>query len=420
MIFLQTICFMIHYKRHILDNGMVVLLNQDETTPLVSFNILYDAGSKYENEEKTGLAHLFEHLMFTGTKDVPDFDYHTQMAGGENNAFTNADIADFYITVPGENLETAFWLESDRMTNLLLDEQSFENEKRVVIEEFKETSLNTPYGDMWHHLAPISYKIHPYKWPTIGKKIEHIENITLGDVKNFYHNYYHPGNAVISISGNFDPDIALKLAEKWFGHITKEGIAHKSIPQEPQQIIKQSKTIKENVPSNALYMAFHIGGRSDIKYYTHDLLSDILGRGRSARLFQNLVKEKELFNDIQAYVTGSLDPGLMIIEGHLTDNVDYDLAFESIRNELKFLKQGKLEKKELEKLKNKIENHIAFSEISILNKAINLAQYELLGDVSLINKQHDLYSKVTYEDIIAEANNVFVENNCSELKYMKN
>ncbi|HEB61748.1 MAG TPA: insulinase family protein, partial [Bacteroidetes bacterium] len=314
---------MIKFERHILKNGLTVLLNQDKNTPLVSFNILYDTGSKYEDEDKTGLAHLFEHLMFSGTKDVPDFDYHTQMAGGENNAFTNADIADFYITVPGENLETAFWLESDRMTNLLLDEQSFENEKRVVIEEFKETSLNTPYGDMWHYLAPISYKVHPYKWPTIGKKIEHIENITLEDVKDFYRNYYHPGNAVISISGNFDSNNALRLAEKWFGHITKKGIVHKSVPQEPQQIIKESKIIKENVPSNALYMAFHIGGRSDIKYYTQDLLSDILGRGRSARLFQKLVKEKEIFNEIQAYVTGNLDPGLMIIEGHLTDNVDY-------------------------------------------------------------------------------------------------
>ena len=411
---------MINFERHILKNGLTVLLNQDLNTPLVSFNILYDAGSKYENENKTGLAHLFEHLMFSGTKDVPDFDYHTQMAGGENNAFTNADIADFYITVPRENLETAFWLESDRMTNLSLDEQSFENEKRVVIEEFKETSLNTPYGDMWHYLAPISYKVHPYKWPTIGKKIEHIENITLEDVRDFYHNYYHPGNAVISISGNFDSNNALRLAEKWFGHITKNGIVHKSVPQEPQQIIKESKIIKENVPSNALYMAFHIGGRSDIKYYTQDLLSDILGRGRSARLFQNLVKEKEFFNEIQAYVTGNLDPGLMIIEGHLTDNVDYDLAVESIRNELKSLKQGDLERSELEKLKNKIENQMAFSEISILNKAINLAQYELLGDVSLINKQHDLYSKVTCDDVIAEANNIFIENNCSELIYMKN
>ncbi len=411
---------MIKFERHILKNGLTVLLNQDKNTPLVSFNILYDAGSKYENEKKTGLAHLFEHLMFSGTKDVPDFDYHTQMAGGENNAFTNADIADFYITVPGENLETAFWLESDRMTNLSLDEQSFENEKRVVIEEFKETSLNTPYGDMWHYLAPISYKVHPYKWPTIGKKIEHIENITLEDVRDFYRNYYHPGNAVISISGNFDSNNALRLAEKWFGHITKNGIVHKTVPQEPQQIIKESKIIKENVPSNALYMAFHIGGRSDIKYYTQDLLSDILGRGRSARLFQNLVKEKEFFNEIQAYVTGNLDPGLMIIEGHLTDNVDYDLAVESIRNELKSLKQGDLERSELEKLKNKIENQMAFSEISILNKAINLAQYELVGDVSLINKQHDLYSKVTCDDVIAEANNIFIENNCSELIYMKN
>ncbi len=411
---------MIKFERHILNNGLIILLNQDKTTPLVSFNILYDAGSKYEDENKTGLAHLFEHLMFSGTKKVPDFDFHTQMAGGENNAFTNADIADFYITVPGENLETAFWLESDRMENLVLNEQRFENEKRVVIEEFKETSLNTPYGDIWHYLAPVSYNVHPYKWPTIGKTIEHIENITLHDVKDFYDNFYHPENAIISISGNFDFSNTLKLAEKWFGNISKKSNTRKSIPVEPEQAKKKSKIIKENVPSNALYMAFHIGGRMDEKYYTQDLLSDILGRGRSARLFQKLVKDKELFHEIQAYVTGNLDPGLLIIEGHLTDNTDYTTAIESIRNELNSIKRGNLEKRELEKLKNKIENQMAFSEINILHKSINLAQYELLGDASLINKQNDLYNKVTCEDIIAEANRVFTEKNCSELIYMKN
>jgi predicted Zn-dependent peptidase len=410
---------MIKFERHILKNGLIVLLNQDKNTPLVSFNILYDAGSKYEDENKTGLAHLFEHLMFSGTDNAPDFDFYTQMAGGENNAFTNSDIADFYITVPGKNLETAFWLESDRMVNLTLNKDSFVNEKRVVIEEFKETSLNTPYGDMWHYLAPISYDVHPYKWPTIGKKIDHIENITLDDVKEFYNNYYHPGNAILSISGNFDMDNALELAEKWFGHITKTAIVRKSIPQEPEQNTKKLKIIKENVPSNALFIAFHIAGRKDNRYYTQDLISDILGRGRSARLFQKLVKEKEMFNEIQAYVTGNMDPGLMIIEGHLTDNTDYDTAVESIRNELKSLKIGDLECSELDKLKNKIENQMAFSEISILNKAINLAQYELLGDVSLINKQHELYNKVSIDDIVKEANVIFNESNCSELIYIK-
>ncbi len=411
---------MIEFEKHILTNGLKILLNPDKNTPLVAFNILYDVGSKYEDENKTGLAHLFEHLMFSGTKKAPDFDYHTQMAGGENNAFTNADITDFYIKLPGENLETAFWLESDRMTNLILDKQRFENEKRVVIEEFKETSLNTPYGNMWHHLSSIAYKVHSYKWPTIGKTIEHIESITLEDVKQFYDDFYHPENAIISISGNFEKGKALEMAEKWFGSISKASKRKKALLQEPVQKQKRIKIVEENVPSNAVYMAFHISGRNDTAYYAQDLLSDILGRGRSARLFQRLVKRKEIFSDIQAYVTGNLEPGLMIIEGNLSQKTPYDKALKDIYEELKLLKKGNFEIRELEKLKNKIENQMEFSEIEILPKAINLAQYELLGDASLINKQHKFYSNVTKDDIIEEAKKIFVEENCSELIYIKN
>ena len=411
---------MIHYKRHILDNGMVVLLNRDKTTPLVSFNILYNAGSKYENENKTGLAHLFEHLMFTGTKNAPDFDYFTQMAGGENNAFTNADIVDFYITIPGENIETAFWLESDRMQNLVLNQNIFENEKRVVIEEFKETTLNPPYGDMWHHLSSLAYKVHPYKWPTIGMTIEHIENISQEDAKEFYAKFYHPANAILSISGNFNEQQAFDLAEKWFGGIKKTGDNKRTLLPEPKQEEIRQKLLRQEVPSNAIYLAFHIAGRKETNYYVHDLISDILGRGRSSRLFQNLVKRDEVFNEIHAYISGNIDPGLLVIEGLISDKINYKYAIEKIKNELMIIKNADFDVKELEKQKNKIASQMAFSEINILNKAINLAQYDLLGDVSLINKQNDLYRSVSFEDVVAEANNIFTLNNCIELVYLKN
>ena len=410
---------MIQFERHILDNGLVILMNIDKTTPLVAFNILYNVGSKNEDESKTGLAHLFEHLMFSGTEQVPDFDSQTQMVGGENNAFTNADITDFYITLPAQNIETAFWLESDRMVNLVLSREKFENEKRVVIEEFKETSINVPYGDMWHHLADLSYSNHPYKWPTIGKKIEHIENFTIDDIYQYYNNYYHPQNAILSISGNFDKENVIRLADKYFGRISKKGISDFVFPKEPKQNEAKTKIIKDNVPSNAIFMAFHMSGRNDNSYYSQDLISDILGRGRSSRLYQNLVKDKEVFTDLYAYVTGNMDPGLLIVGGNFSDKTGKEQAIESIQSELSTMKKDFVEKHELRKQINKIENQMAFSEIGILNKAINLAQYELLGDANLINKQEELYEKVTPEDILTESKKVLEVSNCSKVLYLK-
>lgn len=410
---------MIDFERYILDNGLVFLLNVDKTTPLVAFNVLYNVGSKFENESKTGLAHLFEHLMFSGTKEVPDFDYRTQMAGGENNAFTNSDITNFYITLPSQNLETAFWLESDRMVNLELSKEKFENEKRVVIEEFKETSLNIPYGDMWHHLSALSYKKHPYKWPTIGKKIEHIENFTLDDIFEFYNNYYNPQNAVISISGNFDKKQVKQWAKKWFGKIKKKGNSIQKLPQEPKQTKTETKIIKDNIPANAIYMAFHMDSRKGTNYYTQDLISDILGRGRSSRLYHNLVKEKEVFTDIYAYVTGNIDPGLLIVGGNFNDSIDENKALGYIQEELDVIKTESIGEYELKKQINKIENHLVFSEIGVLNKAMNLGQYELLGDASMINKQDEMYEKVTSDDILRESKVVLDDNNCSKLIYLK-
>ncbi|MBK7095709.1 MAG: insulinase family protein [Saprospiraceae bacterium] len=411
---------MVNFEKHILKNGLKILLNVDKNTPLVAFNIMYNVGSKHENENKTGLAHLFEHLMFSGSKNVKDFDYHTQIAGGDNNAFTNNDITDFYITIPSANIETAFWLESDRMINLKLSKKQFSTEKKVVIEEFKETTLNVPYGDMWHHLSEMSYSVHPYKWPTIGKSIDQIKAISIEDVLNFYNDFYNPENAILSLSGDFDPDKILKMAEQWFGGIRKISQNSYHLPAEPNQHKYRERVVTENVPSNAIYMAFHVSGRMQEEYYAQDILSDILGRGRSSRLYQKLVKEKEYFSEIHAYISGSIDPGLLVIEGMISDNVKVDDAEKSIFEELELLKNTKMPDYELQKLKNKMENQLAFEEVNIMSKAINLGQYELLGDPELINNQIEFYNKVSSDQIISEANVVFNKSNCSKLIYLKN
>ena len=411
---------MVKFEKFVLDNGLKVLLNVDRNTPLTAFNIMYNAGSKNENENKTGLAHLFEHLMFSGSENVDAFDFFTQMAGAENNAFTNNDITDFYITIPSVNLETAFFLESDRMQNLKLTHRQFVTEKKVVIEEFKETVLNIPYGDVWHHIAEMSYKHHPYRWPTIGKSIEHIMSIDIEDVLEFYNNFYNPENAILSISGNFDLLRVREMSEQWFGSISKNDQYNENyIPVEPPQSFFNEREIIEDLPSNAIYLAFHVSGRKDNKYCTHDIISDILGRGRSSRLYQNLVKDKEYFTEIHCYLTGSVDPGLLVIEGVISDKAEISVAEKSLFEELKNLRTFEIEEHEIEKLKNKVENQITFEEAGILNKAINLAQFELLGDCNDINTQIDQYRRVTSESVLEEANNIFKDSNCSKLLYLK-
>ena len=408
---------MVHFNRVVLDNGLKVILHQDHQSPMVAFNVLYNVGSKDESSEKTGLAHFFEHMMFSGTDNVPDFDLPVQMAGGENNAFTNADITNYYITLPAENLEIACWLESDRMTRLNLTQEAFDVQQKVVIEEFKETTLNRPYGDVWHHLSDLTYQIHPYKWPTIGLKIEHIQKFKREDALDFYHRFYHPSNAIISLSGRFDLDEAIAMINKWFGQIQSGNGGKKKIHDEPAQTGYNIREIEAEVPSDAIYLAFKMPGRNHPDYPAYDLISDILGRGRSSRLYQNLIKKQEIFSYASAYITGSYDPGLMIIEGNPLVGISLDKAFQEIRNEIIRLKEELLPERELEKLKNKVESSIQFSETNILSKAINLAQYELLGDAGLINDQVRQYRQVTAEDIHRVANEVFVEQNCSKVLY---
>ena len=409
---------MINYSRFQLENGLRVIVHEDDSTPMAAVNVLYDVGARDESPDKTGFAHLFEHLMFGGSKNIPDFDEPIQNAGGENNAFTNNDITNFYNIVPAENLETVFWVESDRMLQLNIDEKVLETQRKVVVEEFKETCLNEPYGDVWHHIADLAYKVHPYRWPTIGKIPKHVEDANLEDVQDFYNKHYTPNNAILVVAGNVKTADVKKMTEDWFGDIPAGKFQLKKLPQEPQQEAFQHRVQQSNVPVDALYLAFHIPARNDENYYAVDLLSDVLCNGRSSRLYRRLLKEKQLFSSIDAYITGSIDPGLLIIEGKPAGGVSIETAEVAIWKELDSLKKEKISEEELRKLKNKIESTLVFSEANVLNKAINLAFFEVLGDASLINREVELYEKVSTDDIHHMAQKILTRENCSELYYL--
>ncbi|MCB0589566.1 MAG: insulinase family protein [Phaeodactylibacter sp.] len=408
---------MIKFERFRLDNGLTVLVHEDDSTPMAVVNILYNVGARDESPEKTGFAHLFEHLMFGGSANIPDFDTPIQMAGGENNAFTNNDITNFYDMLPAENLEVALWLESDRMMSLNFDERVLEVQRKVVVEEFKETCLNEPYGDVWHHIADMAYKVHPYRWPTIGKVPKHVEEATLDDVRRFFYRYYRPNNAILAIAGNVDAEQVKGLVEKWFGDIPAGEMIERQLPQEPPQKRLERRINEANVPVDAIYLAFHMPARNHADYYAADLISDVLSNGSSSRLYRRLLKEQELFSSIDCYVTGSIDPGLLIVEGKPATGVSLDEASAAIWKELTELKKELIPEEELQKLKNKIESTLVFSELNVLNKAINLSFFELLGDAELINKEAGLYQKVTTADLHRVAKEILTEENCSELYY---
>ena len=411
---------MIDYQRHILANGLTVVLHQDLTTPLVAVNILYKVGSKNEIEDKTGFAHLFEHLMFGGSENVPDFDSVVQNAGGENNAFTNNDLTNYYDIMPAENLEAALWIESDRMRSLNINQESLDVQKKVVLEEFKETCLNKPYGDLWHHLSDLSYKKHNYRWPTIGLVPEHIEQAQLEDVQSFFKNYYNPNNAVIVLAGKFDFENALTLIDKWFGDIEgTDDSLHPTLDVEPDQDIFRHKVVKGSVPASGLYLAFHMPERLHSDFCAYDILSDVFSGGRSGRFYQNLLKGTKMFSKIDAYITGSIDPGLFMVEAKLMEGADIKEATTVIWDELDKLKKEVIKEEELQKIKNSLISSVCYSEVSIISKAINLAYYEMLGDVGKINQQEEDIIKVTAEDIKRVAISTFTKENCSEIHYLK-
>jgi len=411
---------MINYNKFTLKNGLKVIVHKDETTPLVAFNLIYNVGARDENPEKTGFAHLFEHLMFEGSKNIPNYDSPLQTVSGTNNAFTNNDFTNYYITLPKENIETAFWLESDRMLELAFSEKKLEIQKNVVIEEYKERYLNQPYGNDTLLLRDLAYKVHPYRWSTIGKTTKHIEDVTLQDVKDFFHKHYAPNNAILSIAGNVEVDDIKKLAEKWFAPIEPRNVAPKNIPKEPKQIEQRRLTVKEDVPFNAIYIAFPYFERLHPKYHATDLLSDVLANGDSSRFYQKLVKENNIFTEIDAYITGSIDKGIFIIDGKPAEGVSMETAEKEIWKELENIKNELINDYELQKVKNSIESTMEFSKTSILDKAITLGYYELLENVELINTEQEKYNNVTLEIMKETANDIFQKTNSSVLYYLSN
>lgn len=411
---------MISFHKHVLKNGLRLIVHEDASSPMVAVNVVYDIGSRDENSEMTGFAHLFEHLMFGGSENVPDFDGPIQNAGGENNAFTNTDMTNFYNVVPSDNIETVLWVESDRMKQLVFSQKALDIQKKVVVEEFKETCLAEPYGDVWHHLSALVYKQHSYSWPTIGKDMTHIENAKLDDVKNFFNKHYTPQNAILVISGNVDYTIIKESVIKWFGDIPAGNKYNRELIQEPVQDHFRNISISGNVPLPAIYMAFRMVGRSHPDYYVYDLISDILSNGRSSRLYQRLHKVNQIFTQIDAYISGTFDPGILVIEGRPSDGISIDQATAEIWKELELLKAEKISDRELQKLKNKIESSLEYSEISILHKSMSLAYFELLGDANLINREAEEYQKVTSQDIQRVAKVLFTKENCSVLNYLPN
>ena len=409
---------MVKFNRFTLDNGLRVIVHEDHTTPMAVLNIIYDVGARDENPDQTGFAHLFEHLMFGGSVNIPQYDEPLQRVGGENNAFTSNDVTNYYITLPAANIETAFWLESDRMLSLAFSEKSLEVQRNVVIEEFKQRYLNQPYGDVWLRLRPLVYKKHPYQWATIGKEIKHIEDARIADVKAFFKKHYNPQNAVMVVGGNVTTEQAKQLAKKWFGSIPAGEKYHRSLPQEPAQQEARRETVTAKVPLNDVYIAFHMPGRLDEGYYEIDLISDILSRGNSSRLHRTLVKDKQLFSEIHAYNMGSFDSGMFVIEGKPLENVSTEAAEAAIWEQLELLKQQTIPADELTKVKNKTESTMVFSEMSLLDKAMNLAQFELLGDAGDLNHETEKYLAVTAEQIQKQANAIFKKENSSTLIYL--
>lgn len=408
---------MVSFERFILDNGLRVLVHEDPHSPMACVNILYDVGARDEQPDKTGFAHLFEHLMFSGSVHIPSFDQALQRVGGENNAFTSNDITNYYITLPAKNLETAFWLESDRMLSLAFNEQGLEVQRSVVIEEFKQRYLNQPYGDVWLKLRPMAYKEHPYRWATIGKEIKHIEEATLADVKSFFAKHYLPNNAIMVVTGDVKTAEVKALVEKWFSDIPAGEKPVRNLPVEPKQLAPRKEDVFGDVPVDSLYMAFHTVDRLDQDYQTADLISDILSRGSSSRLYRSLVKEKHVFSEINCYILGSIDSNLLMVEGKPSEGVSLEEAELAVWNELNSIKDELVTDYELNKVKNKIESTLVFAELSILDKAMNLAFYELLGDANKYNLEVQKYNQITAADIQRVARDIFRKENASVLFY---
>jgi zinc protease len=408
---------MISFHEFQLDNGLRVIVHEDPSVQIAVLNILYDVGSRDERPDKTGFAHLFEHLMFGGSKNIPNYDEPLQRVGGENNAFTNTDITNYYLIVPAANIETGFWLESDRMLSLSFDPQVLEVQRKVVVEEFKQRYLNQPYGDVWLKLRPLAYTTHPYQWATIGKEVSHIEEATMTDVKDFFYSHYLPNNAVMVVAGNVTVAQVRTLSEKWFGPIPKGRTKERHLPKEPRQAVKRTSTVSAHVPADALYKSWHMPGRFHPDYYAIDLLSDILSRGKSSRLHQQLVKEQEVFSSISSFVMGTVDPGMFVVSGRVKDKGKLEHAEEALSKVINTVVQEGVKREELEKVKNQAISTLEFGEVEVMNRAMNLAFAKLSGNVNLVNEEADRIQAVSTDDILRVASSILMENNSSALYY---
>lgn len=411
---------MINFSEFTLNNGLRVIVHEDPTVQIAVMNILYDVGSRDEHPDKTGFAHLFEHLMFGGSANIPNYDEPLQRVGGENNAFTNTDITNYYLTLPAANLETGFWLESDRMLSLSFDPNVLEVQRKVVIEEFKQRYYNQPYGDVWLKLRPLAYQVHPYKWATIGKEISHIENATMDDVRLFFFTHYRPTNAILVVAGGVTLNEVKRLTEKWFGPIPAGHVPERNLAEEPKQTEKRFLEVNANVPADAFYKAWHMPGRFHSDYYAIDLLSDIMSRGQSSRLFSKLVKEKEIFTSISSFVMGTIDPGLLVVSGRVREGIRLEDAEKEVNLILEEIVSSGVRQDELDKVKIQAEATLEFGEVEVMNRAMNLAFAKLSGDANLANREDELINKVTTADIARIAKEILTETNASVMYYKAN
>ncbi len=408
---------MIDYERFVLPNGLRCIVHEDDATPMVAVNVMYDVGSKDEDPEHTGFAHLFEHLMFGGSKNIPDYDQEAEKVGGENNAFTSTDLTNYFLTVPAPNIETALWLESDRMKELAFSEKSLEVQRNVVVEEFRQVYLNQPYGEAMLELRPLVFKEHPYRWPTIGRSIEHVQKTRMEDVRSFFDRFYHPANAILVVGGNVKKEEVERLAGKWFGDIPAGPPNDRHLTPEPPQMEAREMTLEREVPFDAIYRAYRAEGRKKEGFHASDLLSDILGRGDSARLYEKLVKEEKLFSDIDAYITGELEEGMLLIEGKLREGIAFQDAEEALDRELDKLKEAPVDENEFAKVRNKLETSKTLSDMKVLNKCIELAFGEVMGNPNMVNEELERYREVTPLQLQEKAQELFREENRSTLYF---
>lgn len=410
---------MIQFERFVLDNGLRVLVHEDPSTPMAVVNVLYDVGARDEDPNKTGFAHLFEHLMFGGSIHIPDYDEPLQRAGGENNAYTTNDLTNYYCQVPAQNLETAFWLESDRMLSLAFSEKSLDVQRKVVCEEFKEHYINKPYGDIWHKMRELAYKVHPYRWMTIGKELSHVEKAHIDDVKAFFFKHYRPVNAILVVAGNVQVEQVKQLAAKWFGPIPMGDQYVRNLPQEPVQTAARRQVVEADVPVDAFLATWHMDARLDKGYYIADLITEVLGGGASSRLYQQLVKEQRLFASIDCYHFGTIEKGLVAVDGKLAEGVAIETAEAAVQAVLQQVQEAVISEQELQKVKNKTESVIAFEDMNVMSRANSLAFYELLGDAQLMNNELQRYQEITAADIRSYSQQLFAQTNSNVLHYLR-